>query len=205
MSASRASGRRGHSRHAVAAVIALEKALLEAARRASKLRDVLAQNSRMVLHPQYVIFDTGNPRGAPASQEEVARLKHDYRRFCIFLDYPRSRCYSKFRRTWITLVPWQRDLLRCLIANAGTVLTSSRICEVVKAGIVKESELAVKKISILRAILALPGSGKDWRIIRTVSGEGYEFSGDESYCFVDYGGMCVPSAGQGFSPPLLDG
>ena len=193
MSASRASGRGGYSHQAVAAAMALEKVLAEAARRASKLRDVLAQDPGIAPHPQYVIFDADNPRGAPASRREVARLRRNYRRFCILLDYPRSRCYSRSHRTWITLAPWQRDLLKYLIVNAGVTVSAKHICQVVRASTLKENELAAKKVHLLRTTLGLPGAGKQWPVIRTVSGEGYEFSGDESYCLVDHGGMFAPS------------
>jgi len=46
--------------------------------------------------------------------------------------------------------------------------------------------LAAKKVRLLRASLGLSGAGKKWPVIRTVSGEGYEFSIGGSYCLVDF-------------------
>ena len=147
---------------------------------------MLAQNSGIVLHPQYVVFDADNPRGAPASWQEVARLRRNHRRFCIFLDYSRFRCHSRSYRTSTKLEPCQRDLLKYLIVNAGATVSAKRICEVVRVSTLEESNLAAKKVRLLRTTLGLPGAGKRWPVIRAVSGEGYEFSIGGPYCLVDF-------------------
>jgi len=167
------------------AFLCFRKAHEEEDRWLREMGKLTARRIGVVVVPQAIVYDNCNRKGVEVSQERAEQLLESYAKYTIFLDCMGNRCYSRFRGARVTLKPWQTKVARCLIANAGQVVSGTELAGEIGADSPHPLALVRKKVHSLRNILRLPGRRQNHRIITTVSGSGYMFSMGESYCLID--------------------